>query len=160
MAMIEIGMGSVQTWECDHMDHLNVQHYVSRASEALGGLATALGIGPKFGREHGVVLTPVDHHIRFLRELRPGAPFIFTGGVLDMRRDTLKLYQEMRNTQTGQVAASFVTEAALLERSTGARRILPANVADRVRSRQNHAAGLRSTQGNHSLGAARCTNLG
>jgi len=132
MGMIEIGMGSVQTWECDYMDHLNVQHYVARASEALAGLATALGIGPKYGREHGVSLTALDHHIRFLRELRPGAPFVFIGGILEVRRDTLKLYQEMRNTQTGEVAASFVTEAALLDRTASARHALPADVAKRA----------------------------
>src|SRR5215207_4474900 len=29
-AVIEIGMGSVQTGECDVMGHMNVRHYISR----------------------------------------------------------------------------------------------------------------------------------
>jgi acyl-CoA thioester hydrolase len=123
--MIEIGLGSVQTWECDAMGHLNVQFYVARAGDSLAGLALPLGIGPRYCRDHGVVLTPTQHHIRFHRELRPGAPFAFYGGVLGVVGDTLRLYQEMRHSRGGAVAATFLVDAKLLDVETRAPRRLP-----------------------------------
>lgn len=122
--MIEIGLGSVQSWECDTMGHLNVQHYVSRAGESLGGLALALGLGPSYLRARGLRLAVTDHHIRFLRELRPGAPFVFMGGVVEMADITLRLYQEMRNTLTSKVSAAFVTEAQLHDLKSGEPQLL------------------------------------
>jgi acyl-CoA thioester hydrolase len=130
--MIEIGLGSVQTWECDAMGHFNVQHYVSRMTEGLAGLAIALGLGPSYARSEGAALAATEHHIRFLRELRPSAPFIISGGVLGIAGDTLRLYQEMRHTMTGAVAAAFVTEAGLFDLTTRAPRKLPADLPARA----------------------------
>jgi acyl-CoA thioester hydrolase len=113
--MIEIGLGSVQSWECDVMGHMNVQFYVARMSGSLPALLAALGFGPRQCRALDVELAPVDHHIRFLRELRPGEPFTIAGGVLGVAGERLRLYQEIRNTLTGAVAASFVTEAMMVD---------------------------------------------
>jgi acyl-CoA thioester hydrolase len=113
--MIEIGLGSVQSWECDVMGHMNVQFYVARMSGSLPALLAALGFGPRHCRALDVELAPVDHHIRFLRELRPGEPFTIVGGVLGVAGERLRLYQEIRNTLTGAVAASFVTEATMVD---------------------------------------------
>ena len=113
--MIEIGLGSVQSWECDTMGHMNVQFYVARMGDSLPALLLALGLGPRQCRALDVTLMPVDHHIRFVKELRPGEPFAIFGGVLEARGDGLMLYQELRNTATGTVAASFVTKAALVD---------------------------------------------
>jgi acyl-CoA thioester hydrolase len=113
--MIEIGLGSVASWECDLMGHMNVQFYVQRACDSLPVLLQALGLGPRQCRALDVALMPVDHHIRFLKELRPGEPFTIAGGVLGVAEDRLTFYQEMRNTLTGAVAASFVSEAVLVD---------------------------------------------
>jgi len=129
--MIEIGLGSVQNWECDVMGHMNVQFYVARMGDSLPALAIALGLGPRECRALGAALVPVDHHIRFLKELRPGEPFSVFGAVLGADGDTLRLYQEMRNTATGDVAASFVTVAALVDGERRFRLPLP----DAVKSR-------------------------
>jgi acyl-CoA thioester hydrolase len=131
--MIEIGLGSVQSWECDTMGHMNVQFYVARMSDSLPSLLLALGLGPRQCRALDVTLAPRDHHIRFLKELRPGEPFTVLGGVLAAKSDGLRLYQEMRNTATGAVAASVVTEAVLVDAERrGDRLPLPADALARA----------------------------
>jgi acyl-CoA thioester hydrolase len=130
--MIEIGLGSVQTWECDVMGHFNVQHYVARVTDSLPALGIALGIGPSWCRERGLQLRAVDHHIRFLREQRPGAPFAIFGGVVGVEGDRLRLYLEMRHTGSGAVIAGFTTLAALLDVASGEARPLPAGLAARA----------------------------
>ncbi len=128
--MIEIGMGSVQTGECDAMGHMNVRHYVSRALEALAWLGLELGLGPAYAREQNAGLGPADQHIRFLRELPAGAPFAVWGGVVDRRGETLRLYQEIRNAAVDAVAATIVTDAVLADARTGAPRPAPSGIAD------------------------------
>jgi len=130
--MIEIGLGSVQSWECDTMGHMNVQFYLARAGGSLPALLLALGLGPRQCRALDVELTPVDQHIRFLRELRPGEPFTLFGSVLAVEDGALRLYQEMRNTLTGAVAASFITLAALVDAERRSRVPLPEEVKARA----------------------------
>lgn len=131
-AMPVIGLGSVQTWDCDMMGHMNVQHYVARATESLSALAIAMGVGPRILYDRGLRLVPVDHHIRFLAELRPGTPFTLAGGFLGMAGDALDLYQEMRHTGSGKVAATFRTQAAFVDSATRSRLPLPTDLPFRL----------------------------
>ena len=126
--MIEIGMGSVQTGECDVMEHMNVRHYVSRGLEAMAWLGLELGLGPAHARGHAAGLVPADQHIRFLRELPAGAPLSVWGGVVGVRGRRLRLYQEIRNTAADQVAATLVADAALVDLRTGEARPLPPGI--------------------------------
>jgi acyl-CoA thioester hydrolase len=109
--MIEVARSSVQTWECDQMGHMNVQFYVAKAEEGAAALATALGLGHHVQRENGTVLVAREHHIRFLRELRPGAPFIIKGGVLRAMTEGLEIYEELRTVIPDEVSATFYTRA-------------------------------------------------
>jgi acyl-CoA thioester hydrolase len=125
--VIEVARSSVQTWECDQMGHLNVQFYVAKADEGLTALGAALGLSARAQRSAFAALVPREHHIRFHRELRPGAAFVVTGGVLDTRPEGLILYEEMRNVATSDVAATFVTRAEWCDVETRGGLPLPVN---------------------------------
>lgn len=107
--MIEVARSSVQTWECDQMGHMNVQFYMAKADEGLAALSAAIGLSPRAQRSDYALLVPREHHVRFHRELRPGAPFVVTAGVLTAKPEGIILYQEMTNAVGGAVAATFVT---------------------------------------------------
>jgi acyl-CoA thioester hydrolase len=109
--MIEIARSSVQTWECDQMGHMNVQFYVAKADEGMAALAAALGLSARAQRSDDAILVPREQHIRFHRELRPGAPFVVTGGVVRVQSEGLVLYAEMQNIAAKSVAATIVTRA-------------------------------------------------
>lgn len=109
--MIELARSSVQTWECDQMGHMNVQFYVGKADEGLMALAAKLGLSPRSAHGTAAALVPREHHIRFHRELRPGAPFVINGGILQARSEGVVLYEEMQNVATRAAAATFVTRA-------------------------------------------------
>lgn len=133
--MIDLHRSSVQTWECDQMGHMNVQFYVEKALEAAAALGLALGLGPRKLTALGLALNPREQHIRFLRELRPGAPFTIAGGVVAAEAQALTLFLEMRHSLTGVPVATFRSVLALVSRATRAPVALPAEV---------HAAALRS----------------
>jgi acyl-CoA thioester hydrolase len=105
----EIWRGSVNTWECDSMGHMNVRFYVAKAMEGLVAFAAELGLSGFFasGAERTLIIR--EHHIRFLREAKPHAPLYMTGSVADIGGHKAKLLLMLRHA-TGELAASFLTD--------------------------------------------------
>jgi len=132
-ALIEVHRGSVQTWECDAMGHMNVRFYLSRAGDGLAALASELGAGRRHERRLGRGLSAVEHHVRFHGELRPGAPVVMRAGVLDVHPHGLRVYLELRNAAGEELGATFVAEARYLGLATHEAAALP----DDVRMRAN-----------------------
>jgi acyl-CoA thioester hydrolase len=106
---LEVWRGGVNTWECDDMGHLNVRFYVTRAMEGLVALAAALGLEGAFRANADATLIVRDHHIRFLREARPGAPLVMTAGLVEFGATEARVLQLLNHAATGEVAASFQT---------------------------------------------------
>ena len=109
---VEVWRGEVPTWECDEMGHLNVRHYVARAMEGLVLAASALGMPEAFAEDATATLIVREHHIRFLKEARAGAPLHMTAGVLEMGETDAVLLQVLTHSLAGQTAATFVTRVA------------------------------------------------
>lgn len=130
--MIEVARSSVQTWECDQMGHMNVQFYVAKADEGMASLATALGLGHHVQQEGGTALVAREHHIRFHRELRPGAPFVVRGGILRALVEGLEFYEEMRTLVPDEVSATFYTRAEWCDHDTHGGLPLPVGALAKV----------------------------
>ncbi|HTP78605.1 MAG TPA: acyl-ACP thioesterase [Rhizomicrobium sp.] len=129
---IELARDSVLPWECDRNDHLNMQFYVGRASNALAALGIALGIGPDLLARRGLVLTEIETHIRFLRELRSGAPFVIAGGVVEANAAQLTVFLELTNVATGEPSATFRSLVELRRASDFSAVAFDADVAARA----------------------------
>ncbi|GAB2797198.1 thioesterase family protein [Halomonas shantousis] len=128
--LIDVYRGSVQTWECDQMGHLNVQFYVEKATSALAVFGERIGLGPVFVRQQGAKLVAHDQHIRFLREQHPGAALAIRAGVLEAGPQEIRVYLEMISRSNGEVAATFVTRAHLADIGTRETRSIPAHALD------------------------------
>ena len=102
---VEVWRGSVATWECDAMGHLNVGFYVAKSMEGLIGLAAELGMpgafSPGRARHPGRPRTAHPLHA----EARPGAPLDMTGGVIEMGETDARLLLLLRH-RTGEIAAA------------------------------------------------------
>lgn len=103
---VEVWRGSVATWECDSMGHLNVGFYLSKAMEGLIGLAAELGMPHAFAPHAEATLIVREQHIRFLREAQVGARLHIDAGVLEMGEDDARVLLLMRH-HDGELAASF-----------------------------------------------------
>lgn len=106
--------GSVNTWECDDGGHLNVRFHLERAMIGLAHFARALELPRAFTQAAGSTLTPLEAHIRFLKEARPGAPLVMHGGVAAMDDDTATLCLDMRHAD-GAPASCFTLRVAHTE---------------------------------------------
>ncbi|MCE9649742.1 MAG: acyl-ACP thioesterase [Parvibaculum sp.] len=124
--MIDVARSSVQTWQADQMGHMNVQFYLEQATQGLAALGVHLGLGPRFIDAERAWLIARDHHVRFLREQRPGAPFTIRAGVLSVQDFGLRVYSEMWNTVSGEVAATFAADVELMDEDSRETKPLPA----------------------------------
>ncbi|MDO8290176.1 MAG: thioesterase family protein [Parvibaculum sp.] len=124
--MIDVARSSVQTWQSDQMGHMNVQFYLEQATHGLAALAVHLGLGPRFIAAENVKLLAREHHVRFLREQRPGAPITVRAGVLTVQDYGLRAYFEMYNTVSEEVAATFAVDVELLDVDSRETKPIPA----------------------------------
>ncbi len=100
--------------EIDSLGHMNVRFYVQRADSANRALLKASGIMPADGQR----FRRIDTFNRFHREQFAGAKlqtlagFIAREGASDTSVDT---YVEIRNTDNGDLAASFVFSTGIID---------------------------------------------
>ena len=127
--MLDVLRSSVATWDCDHMGHMNVRHYFGRANEGLSVLCLQLGLGPRELQERGLMLRARDQHIRFSKELRPGAGYSMRAGGIEHSEEVLTTYEELR-TVSDDVSATIVTELCLCERGSQSAVPWPAKVRE------------------------------
>jgi acyl-CoA thioester hydrolase len=102
----EIWRGGVTPWQCDEMGHMNVQFYLAIAAQGMAGLAAMLGMPHAFTAGASSTLLVREHHIRFLKEARPGAGLVMTGGLLDIGETEASLAQLLYHV-TGEPAAAI-----------------------------------------------------
>ena len=105
--MITVYRNSVQSWEIDQMGHMNVQFYFEKALQGCVVLWNKLGINEKTVELGNTYLSLARAHIRFLKEQKPGAPFFFKLGIVQLGDTEAKLYLEMVETITQQPCAAF-----------------------------------------------------
>jgi acyl-CoA thioesterase FadM len=93
--------------QIDHLGHMNVRFYGVNAHAGTRSLLSGLGVTV----EAGVVDAYTRHH----REQLAGARLAVHSGVIGLTPDGLRIYHELRNTETGVVAATFVHRVVLPE---------------------------------------------
>jgi acyl-CoA thioester hydrolase len=116
--MLEVYRGSVNTWECDEMGHMNVRFYVAKMMEGLAELAHQAGMPQAFRANAASTLRPRDQHIRYIKEARAGAPFLMNACVLEVADSSVLVYQQLDHA-SGQPCAAFRTWIDHVDISTG-----------------------------------------
>jgi len=101
--------GSVNQWECDENDHLNVRFYAQKVNQALAIMVSqisdvaAADVGPAIRSQH----------VRFLRESRVATPLRVDCGVIETGPASLKVLSLMHDNVTGELLAGVQTRLAI-----------------------------------------------
>ena len=64
--------GTVYPWDCDHMGHTNVQHYVSMFDQAGWNIFSDLGLTMQFFKQQGRGMAAIEQNIKYKKELIAG----------------------------------------------------------------------------------------
>src|SRR5262245_55367891 len=114
------------------MGHMNVASYVAKFDEATWQLFAAIGLTPSRLREGSLGMAGLEQHIEYERELFAGDVVTVTSAILEVRKKAVRFAHEMRNDESGEVAARMVVVAVCLDRSERKARALPEDARDRA----------------------------
>jgi acyl-CoA thioester hydrolase len=115
--------GTVYPWQCDHVGHMNVMWYVGKFDEATWHLFNAIGLTPSYLRTAQRGMAAVDQHVAYLRELRAGEVVSVETQVREIHEKRIVFVHEMRNDETGEMAARTTLVAVHMD--TAARKSCP-----------------------------------
>lgn len=110
--------GSVNTWECDDIGHMNVQFYTARASDAAFFVRHELGLSPSVIRKTNTTMIALEEHYRYHRELLAGDMYTIRTRLIEMREKTLVVLHEIWNAATHELAATIVAVSASFDMGT------------------------------------------
>jgi acyl-CoA thioester hydrolase len=127
----------VYPWHCDHMGHMNVMWYVGKFDEASWQLISTLGLTQRRFREQGRAVATVEQRIDYKRELHAGDIITIRSAALEIKDKALKLVHEMRNDDTGEIAATMVTVGVHIDAATRRACSWPADVRARALTKIN-----------------------
>jgi len=99
--------GSVNRWECDENDHLNVRFYMQKHWQALCGGAAELSWSSHPDPDELRARLRVQH-VRFLRESRLAAPLSGFIGVVARDADSADVLTELRHAFTNELLSTCV----------------------------------------------------
>ena len=103
--MQSVYKGSVNRWECDENDHMNVRFYSRKLAEALYAAVSGLGLAKMLTFEE-VIQRLSSQHIKYLREARVADPLEGYSGVVANN----SVMTEIRNSSTGEVLCTALNK--------------------------------------------------
>ena len=124
--------GTVQRWHCDHMDHMNVMWYVGKFDEATWQLFTLLGLVPSRLRDENAGMAAVEQQIEYCRELHAGDVVSIHSQVLEIKDKSIRFRHEMRNDETGEIAAVTTLVGVHLDTQARRARAFPVDIRERA----------------------------
>jgi acyl-CoA thioester hydrolase len=120
--------GTVYPWHCDHVGHMNIMWYVGKFDEANWNLFARVGLTPTYLRQSGFGMAGVQQNISYKRELLAGDLVEVRSTVLDVRDKSIRFLHEMRNVETGEIAATCEITAVHLDRQARKSAAFPDNI--------------------------------
>jgi acyl-CoA thioester hydrolase len=126
--------GMVYPRHLDHMGHMNIQHYVAKFDQAAWHLFERIGMSSDYCRENDRGMAAVEMDVRYLKELRAGDLLSVRSGLSSVDEKSLRLVQEMRLGEAGELAAVMRVLAVHLDRAARRAVPLPETIAARARA--------------------------
>jgi acyl-CoA thioester hydrolase len=100
--------GTVHSWHCDHMGHMNVMWYVGKFDEATWNLAAMMGMTAQYLKDAKRGMAAVDQRIAYRREALPGDVLTIRTAIIEVRQKSVRFVHEMRRGDLGDLLATMV----------------------------------------------------
>jgi len=127
--------GVVYPWQCDQMDHMNVMWYTGKFDEATWNLLAELGVTRSYLDDQQRGMVAVQQNTSYTQELLGGDVIEIRSEILEVRDKVIRFQHEMRNLQTGQVAAVTELTGVHMDRQTRKSCPLPESIRTAAQAR-------------------------
>ena len=125
--------GTIYPWHCDHMGHMNVMWYTGKFDEASWQMLARFGLTRSYLREQNSLMAAVQQDTTYKRELRAGDVVTIRTGIIEVRQKVLRFLHEMRNDETGEIAAFTALTGVHMDMEMRRAHPFPTDFLDRVR---------------------------
>ena len=113
--VVETYRATVAPSDCDHLGHMNVQHYFAAVSDGMFAIMVRLGLGPEEIRRRQISFAVVRAETDFHRELRPGDVIALESTVLTLGEKSATFHHRLKDVATGDIAMSTDFRCVLLD---------------------------------------------
>ena len=103
---MECFRGVVYPWHCDHLGHMNVQHYVGMFDQAGFHFLSEIGFRFHDMDDQGETLVDAQHTIQYKQEQRVGSLVKVESAITRIGTKSVTAFHRMTNTETGVLAAT------------------------------------------------------
>jgi len=119
----ETGRSVVYPWHCDHLGHMNVQHYVGFFDIGAFHFMSKLGFKSHDMHDVGETLVDAQHTIKYINEQPVGSLLKVDSAIIKIGNKSLTCLHRMTNTETDLIAAT--NEVVMVYFDLKERRSLP-----------------------------------
>jgi len=124
--------GTVYPWHCDHMGHMNVMWYTGKFDEASWFLMGQAGLSRSVRQARNCGLAAVQQNITYKRELLAGDLITITSGILDIEEKTVRVFHEMRNEDTNEIAAFNIVTGVYMDMASRRSCPIPPDIRESI----------------------------
>jgi len=124
--------GIIYPWQCDHMGHMNVMWYTAKFDEASWQMLSRVGLSRARMQREAIGMAAVEQHLQYKRELRAGDAITVRSSILEVNDKSVRVSHELRNDETGEVAAVAVIVAVHIDAIARKAQPLPEDVRARA----------------------------
>ena len=108
--------GAVYASHCDHIGHMNIVSYGAKFDEANWVFFCEIGLTPSYLRSPTHGMAGVQQNISYKKELFAGDVIEISTQVLEVTEKRMCVRHEMRNIETGELAATCEIAAVHLDK--------------------------------------------
>jgi acyl-CoA thioester hydrolase len=108
--------GAVSASQCDHIGHMNIVSYGAKFDEANWVFFCEIGLTPSYLRSERHGMAGVQQNISYSRELFAGDVIEIRSRLVEIADKRLTMRHEMRNIETGEIAAACEITAVHLDK--------------------------------------------
>ena len=112
---VETFRGTVSLSDCDHLGHMNVQHYVRAISDGMYSIMIHLGLTPDEIRRRKISFAAVRAQTEFHRELYAGDVIFLESTLVRIGTKSATFRHRLKNAATQEIVMSAEIQAALLD---------------------------------------------
>ena len=112
---VETYRATVAPAQCDHLGHMNVQHYFAAVSDGMFAIMIRLGLGPEEIRRRQMSFAVVHAETDFHQELRAGDVVALESTVLEVCGKSATFQHRLKDVATGAIAMSTKFKCVLLD---------------------------------------------
>ena len=125
---IETFRAVVYPWHCDHQGHMTVMHYVGMFDAAFWQLLSAQGFTRAYMAEHKTGFVGVRDTIEYLSELPVASCVVIESGLIKVGSTSVVSFNRMRDSETGQLAATSETVSVYFDLEARQKTPLPGHL--------------------------------